>query len=135
MKWVAPAGGGKVLQVVTGTTTTGATTTSSSYSDTNLTASITPTSASSTILVLIAQTFDNVSGTGAVKVLRGATDIFESWGNAIRGSGIWNYSIVDSPATTSSTTYKTQFKSNSNASFAVQSDGSKSTITLLEIGA
>lgn len=134
LKWAAAATC-KILQVVTATTTTGAATTSSTYSDTNLTASITPTSSTSTILVLVAQTFDNVSGTGAVKLLRGATNIFESWGNAIRGSGIWNYSIVDSPATTSSTTYKTQFKSNASASFSVQSDGSKSTITLIEIGA
>lgn len=134
LQWATPAGG-KVLQVVTATNTAGTVTTSSSFSDTNLTASITPSSSTSTILVLVAQTFDNVSGTGAVRLLRGATNIFESWGQAIRGSGIWNYSIVDSPATTSSTTYKTQFKSNAGSSFSVQSDGSKSTITLLEIGA
>jgi hypothetical protein len=44
--------------------------------------------------------------------------------------------IVDSPATTSSLTYKTQFRNMvSGSTVTVQSDGLPSTIVLLEIGA
>ena len=78
LKWAAPAGGGKVLQVVSAvySTSTGITTTS--YADTGLSATFTPTLNTSKILVLISQAITlsggQVSG-GAVKVLRGATDI------------------------------------------------------------
>ena len=49
-----PSGvGGKVLQVVTGTYATSATTSSGTFSSTGLSASITPSSVSSKILILI----------------------------------------------------------------------------------
>ena len=44
IKWAAAAGGGKVLQVVQGTYSTEVSTTSATFTDTNLTASITPSS-------------------------------------------------------------------------------------------
>ena len=48
-------------------------------------------------------------------------------------------SYLDSPATTSATTYKTQFASDNGASFGINTSGgglgSSSTITLMEIGA
>ena len=47
LKWATPAGGGKVLQVVSATTTTEVTSSSSTFADTGLTATITPTSATS----------------------------------------------------------------------------------------
>jgi len=47
LKWAAPAGGGKVLQVVSATTSTNASTATATYIDSNLTASITPSSATS----------------------------------------------------------------------------------------
>ena len=57
LKWAAPAaGGGKVLQVVSANTSTETASTSSTFADTNLSATITPTSATSTILVLVNQT-------------------------------------------------------------------------------
>ena len=52
VEWAAVSGG-KVLQVVQGTSSTQTTITSTSYSDTGLSASITPSSSSSRILVLI----------------------------------------------------------------------------------
>ncbi len=78
--WATPAGG-KVLQVVQGSTTTSVANSTSTFADTNLTATITPTSATSKVLVLIAQ---NGSGktTGTTnqsldfRVLRGGTEIF-----------------------------------------------------------
>jgi hypothetical protein len=54
--WATPAGGGgKVLQVVYGDTTTSTTIASTSYADTGLSASITPSSATSKVLVFCAQ--------------------------------------------------------------------------------
>jgi hypothetical protein len=78
-----------------------------------------------------------------LKLLRGGTDLI----TFATVSGYTNTSLfnnhgsnsceyLDSPATTSATTYKTQFASSSNASgVGVQNDASVSTITLLEIGA
>jgi hypothetical protein len=51
-EWAAPAGGGKVLQVVTTSTTTATLITATSFSDSAITATITPTSATTKILVL-----------------------------------------------------------------------------------
>ena len=152
LKWVAPAAGGKVLQVVSAvySTSTGITTTS--YADTGLTATITPTSATSKILVLISQAITLSGGTvsgGAVKVLRGATDIYtvagtnnqaflagETGANSYLG-GSFAFNYLDSPTTTSATTYKTQGRRNANSASVMtfNGDGASSSITLLEIGA
>jgi hypothetical protein len=150
--WAAPTGGGKVLQVVSAvySTSTGITTTS--YADTGLTATITPSSATSKILVLISQAITLSGGTvsgGAVKIVRGATDIYTVAGTNNQaflagevaansyngGSSAFNY--LDSPATTSATTYKTQGRRNASSSSVMtfNPDGASSSITLLEIGA
>ena len=147
VKWAnAAAGGGKVLQVVNATYSTVVTTSSSTYADTGLTATITPTSATSKILVFVHQTGISKNGNDVyigIRLMRGATTIsqFEkaaaytgnSNTNGVGGSGT---TYLDSPATTSATTYKTQFASLGNQSTAqVQNDNSTSTITLMEIGA
>jgi hypothetical protein len=52
------------------------------------------------------------------------------------GYGTFSLSYLDSPATTSAITYKTQFRSRGNtASVTVQSNNAESYITLMEIGA
>ena len=140
---------GAVLQVVNATYSTTVTNATSTYADTGLTASITPTSSSSKILVLIAQNgvskLTNNTGVN-MRLLRGATSIvsmtdivgFNSTTTDNRGQSI-SLCYLDSPATTSSTTYKTQFMSyNNNATVFVQDVGSgatTSTITLMEIAA
>ena len=137
---------GSVLQVVNATTSTAVLSTSSTFADTGLTASITPTSSSSKILVLISQ--NGVGKTSndtrvQIRLLRGASQIvyiedlagFTANSNT---SGVGGVSLcfLDSPATTSSTTYKTQFASNANVGNAnVQWNSSTSTITLMEIAA
>jgi hypothetical protein len=148
--WAAPAGGGKVLQVVQGTTTTGITSTTTTYADTNLTASITPSSASSKVLVLITQSFSMYASStdevmAKVKLLRGATDILSYTGDflKLRGAngtltlaGIFPITYLDSPATTSSTTYKTQGAVNATgASRQITFNNFSSQIILMEIGA
>jgi len=150
LKWETPAagGGGKVLQVVNGTTITQVNSSTSSFVDTGLTATITPSSATSKILVLVSQNGISKTGsdstTGAsVQLLRGAS-VLNTLGRYVAQSGNTNRSSVggvsasflDSPATTSATTYKTQFCSSSNAaSVSVQYEAEMSYITLLEIGA
>jgi len=138
---------GNVIQVVNASYGTQVTANTSTYIDTGLSASITPTSATSKILVIVHQTgLFKVTGNTriALRLLRGSTSLigFE-WGagttdNTITispaGSGT---TFLDSPATTSSVTYKTQLASTSNvAEVRVNLDSnSSSTITLMEIAA
>ncbi len=146
LKWATPAGGGgKVLQVVNATTTTGVTSSSTTYVDTTLTATITPTSATSKILVLISQEIEKATGAAGnglnMRLFRGATQLLQHADLLYTGTNIYNigmYAInyYDNPATTSATTYKTQFANGTAASnVAVQTGGSVSSITLMEIGA
>jgi hypothetical protein len=152
-------GAGAVLQVVQGSTSTQTSTTSQSYADTTLTASITPTSATSKILVFVNQSYraqkNDANTFGGFRLLRGATAI---WTPPADGTGPynvglsatgatamsiynnWSIQILDSPATTSSTTYKTQFAvyTSGNTLVAQLNDSvssQSSYITLMEIAA
>jgi len=151
--WAAPAGGGKVLQVVSAVTTTQTSIATTALTDTTVTATITPTSATSKILVLIsAEYFLNRTAAfigGAAAVLRGATTIvnypaetnpFINAGGAstISLGDVMSIIYLDSPATTSATTYKLQAaveRTANSASTTFQYSSAPSTITLLEIGA
>jgi hypothetical protein len=147
--WAAPAGGGKVLQVVSATYSTVTSSSSSTFADTGLTASITPSSATSKVLVIVSQNGCSKNQTSTnqqlrIQLLRGATQIIADFagGATYTGSSLFLYvgscsaNYLDSPNTTSSTTYKTQFRTVGNSDgVSVQSDSSTSTITLLEIGA
>jgi hypothetical protein len=147
IKWAAPAGGGKVLQVVFASTNTTTTSSSRTFIDSTLTATITPTSATSKVLVLVSQngaSKGNQIGDNAVRLmlLRGATDLIQFafalnyTGTALSFIGAASVNYLDSPNTTSATTYKTQFSNDYNgASVQVQANSAYSTITLLEIGA
>lgn len=140
------ASAGQVLQVVQGTTSTIASNGSTSFIDTNLTASITPKFATSKILVLANQNGASKYTTNTAikfKLLRGATQIMllenmistDSTASSIGSSVSMNY--LDSPATTSSTTYKTQFSNQGGTGTVYVQDyassSTTSTITLLEI--
>ena len=145
--WATPAGGGKVLQVVSANYGTEVTTTSSSFVDTGLSLAITPTLSTSKVLVIISQhlTAAGTSGDGIIgfTALRGATTLFANtygvlfnMGSTNLGGGNWGYTYLDSPATTSSTTYKTQFRRiSASGNQTAQFGSAQSTITLLEIGA
>jgi hypothetical protein len=151
VKWATPAGGGKVLQVVNFSTYTNATNTTTTFADTGVTLNITPTSATSKILVLvnIVEVFksaSNVNNALKFKVLRGSTQIGGSFYVNLTNSTMelttpsQNFTLLDSPATTSATTYKVQFAqaiaSNSSVQINYANDAtSTSTITLMEIGA
>lgn len=136
---------GSVLQVIGGTYAGQKNSSSSTFADTGLTATITPTSSSSKILVIaqISSCFtDTNTGTELdINLLRDSTQIIASMGGRGGNSlttgdalGTVSCSYLDSPATTSATTYKCQFKSTqNNATASVGLGGTTSTITLMEI--
>jgi hypothetical protein len=138
----------RILQVVQGTTSTSVTNATSTYADTGLTATITPQSSSSKILVLVNQVGGdknvlNTQNAIALRLMRGATQIALIAHSAGYTNSLLNVRVatmstayLDSPATTSATTYKTQFNCISNASgVSVQIGGDLSTITLMEVSA
>jgi hypothetical protein len=158
IKWATPAAGGKVLQVVSTTKSDTFTSTATTYTDiTGLSVTITPTSATSKILVLF-----NLSG-GATEIanarlVRGATPIAigDAAGSRNRSAGdfaifatpivetLVSGTFLDSPATTSATTYKLQAQITSATFYINRSEGdtdnyyrarTASTITVMEIGA
>jgi len=146
LKWAAAAGGGKVLQVVTASSTSDSSTTSTSFQDTGLTCNITPSSSNSKVLVLLSQIFSadktpNANMVPSQQLLRGSTSIASSsagrffYANAAQVVLVYQvqYTILDTPATTSQLTYKTQHKV--NGSDMTSTATGTSTITLLEIGA
>jgi hypothetical protein len=153
---------GKVLQVVHTTYQSQATTSSPTPSDVSgFSATITPSSTSSKVLVLVSVQMGGVGNSyGFILLLRGSTSLIV--GNGASGSQINTFissgyidgaaamrggsnSYLDSPNTTSATTYKIQMGSgNSNAFYINRQDQSAngaytqfpvSSITLLEIGA
>jgi hypothetical protein len=153
IKWAAAAGGGgKVLQVVHASTATTASSTTTTFADSNLTATITPTLNTSKILVIVSQNGVQKDPTAAqgvkLQLLRGATVLSSIVDNAgWTNSAIYNnvgvpFTWLDNPATTSATTYKTQFacytQPGGSTVYVNAGQGATanvSTITLMEIGA
>ena len=139
---------GSVLQVVNATYAVQVGNATNAMVDTGLTATITPTSASSKILVLVNQTGCQKPALDTsinLKLFRGATEIL-LFGRFVSGNGVnqanltsVSTSYLDSPATTSATTYKTQFNNDSPFGTCYVQFGSAtfpaSTITLMEIAA
>ena len=126
----AEAGGGKILQVVQGTLTTTASRASTSFGDTGLSVSITPSATSSKILIMctmLAGYDQNNQDRPRFKLLRDSTEIMGSDASSPGsrqtvvasvprqddGGGEnminVNFQFLDSPSTTSATTYKTQY--------------------------
>ena len=143
---ITPAG--HVVQVVHNTTNTEVVITSGSHVDTGLSASITPTSTSNKILVIVTVQLrlqgnaGSDSGAGW-KLLRGSTAIRttpNNYNNYVYGGtangefrGTESFSFLDSPATTSATTYKVQGARYGTSLFKVQDNNTFSEIVLMEI--
>lgn len=139
---------GQIVQVVYGISSTGITNSTQTFIDTTLTATITPTSATSRILVLVSQAGLSKSDGSAVNGLwlmlvknNVPTQIF---GYAIglnflvQNTYLGEAGTVFSEiaGTTSPITYKTQFRNEAaSASVGLQGGGARSTITLIEISA
>ncbi len=129
---------GSVLQVVQASYNTEFSTTSNTFADIGLSASITPTSSSSKILVLYSVGYLNQdTNLGGIRLLRGSTAIQTSIRAASRDhASYFHNEYLDSPATTSSTTYKVQSNKNTGSAFLTCWNGEQpSSITLLEIAA
>jgi len=144
---------GNVLQVVSTTKTDAFSTASGTFVDiTGLSATITPTSTSSKVLIKIDFTISSsdVSGLNTFNLVRDSTNIAQPSGSAtFQGSFLgylqnsdnilpMSYSFLDSPSSTSATTYKIQMKTNSGTQYInrrLSTDcASTSTITVMEIG-
>lgn len=147
----AGASGGGIIQMVQVSHNTSSTITSTSYTDTGLSASITPTSASNKILVIVSSPNQvyraALEPIASTQLVRGSTSIYEqpysytmevapSANGRVFFSYVLNLSYLDSPATTSSTTYKFQAKvittSNTNQ-FVYNANSATSIIQLFEV--
>jgi hypothetical protein len=132
----------RILQVVSATTTTLTATASTTWVDTTLTASITPQSTSSKILVIPSHSLYNfTAGTGGgLRIDRSGTVILthadcglNTGGNAVTQ---WMTQYLDSPATTSALTYKTQQnRGTGSGTFYTQVNGNPATLILMEVSA
>jgi len=144
--------GGAVLQVKSTTITGTFSTTSTSFVDvTSLSISITPTSASNKVLVIINGLARVLAGTQfpRINIVRGATNIGQSTGGSSTNQTVapfgvsvagpymnWSAAYLDSPATTSATTYKVQAASSGGDPITIGGStdhGSISTITVMEV--
>ena len=112
---------GRIIQVVTGNRTSVFSTTSSSFTDIGLSASITPKESASKILIFLT-IYSSCNDIHSQRLLRGSTaiEVGDSSGSRSRGFGggffcgedadigTMSGTFIDSPNTTSSTTYKVQ---------------------------
>ena len=131
---------GKVLQVQNQRLTTEFSTTSGSYVDTGVTKSITPSAATSKILVIYGSGMNYTSsGTEmAMNCMRDSTQLNSVIINldGVASTGGSAFMILDEPSSTSSLTYKVQIKrNNGSGNCYVSVNNSLSTFTLMEIGA
>jgi hypothetical protein len=147
---------GTVIQVVQATTQTQVTNSTTTFADSGLTANITPTSSSSKVLVLVSQNCyvsinSGSSQYGGFQIVRNSTAIYTpaqdgtssfdygvGVGNSTSVSLFTRYSAcyLDSPATTSATTYKTQMRTyytTSGGAIYAQNSNGTSSIILMEI--
>jgi hypothetical protein len=145
---------GSVLQVVSTNKNDTFSTSSTTFTDvTGLSVSITPTSTSSKILVVVDTNY-SPSGTSTLVVfnlVRDSTNIaqpatastytgsFVAYTNAADTMLTPSFNFLDSPATTSATTYKIQVRINSGTMYLnrrfTTDTASTSTITVMEIAA
>ena len=145
---------GGIIQIQQGTLTAPASTsTSGSFTDTGLTCAITPTSATSKVFCMVSLgSISQPAGTSVgFRLVRGSTDIGMPDSTALQ-SGFTNvydpdgqflasasFNFLDSPATTSATTYKITWRNSSQTSYLGRFNGSAtdyngvSTLILMEV--
>lgn len=147
LAWTTVSATPRIGQVVQTTTTSSTTTTSTSFVDaTDINATITPTLSTSKVLVTI-QTNMGFEGNfssspfAGYQIVRGSTSVYDAGFNMIGGftssssSFIGTYvtiSYLDSPATTSATTYKLQIK-RGNGTSATSNFAGRSSVILQEV--
>ena len=135
--------GGKILQIVRATDSTRRTTTSSSYVDTNMSITITPTAATSAIIIVVSvwneatssdtsklvitdNSNNALSGAEELGLYHGATGLLE-----VMTTG-FGYST---PATTSATTYKVRFLNSGGGTHTIYNDLNTGQMYAIEVSA
>tara|TARA_R100000951_G_scaffold115339_1_gene123105 strand:+ start:107 stop:592 length:486 start_codon:yes stop_codon:yes gene_type:complete len=137
---------GHVTQVVTSTTTTEVTNNTTSEVATGLSASITPSSSSSNILALVTLPIQRGSNSGNIEVdyyLKRGSTVIATGKSMVNVNAIVqlkdevSISKLDSPSTTSATTYSVTFKettqTNRYGATMVCAANATATLTLMEI--
>jgi hypothetical protein len=133
----------RIKQIVTATYASQVDNTTTTFIDTGLTATITPTSTTSKVVVLVSHGSIQKTGANSIKsrLMAGATQV------AITGDVGFNLSTylvmtgnsflyVDTPGSLAAKTYKTQFNNPAaTATASVQVGNSQSTIILIEVEA
>lgn len=129
---------GSVIQTVSASTTQSVSNSSNSFVDSGLSATITPTSADSKILVIASQVFYS-RDFYAVRVLRGST-VIHTPTDFENGVSTGTFSmlrvvlpVIDSPNTTSAVTYKTQFRRDEAYTTTSNHAGAKGYMYLIEV--
>ena len=153
LKWATPAGGGKVLQVLSKAINTFQSINSSTYVDlTDFTLSITPSATTSKVLIFISVAgWDAQSQTVAnpcrISLRNGSNTVLNTpydWYAPVDNSvtypkatpGLISQSYLDSPATTSAVTYKVSaLNTSAPGSGFFMNNGATSSMTIMEIGA
>jgi hypothetical protein len=135
--------GGKVLQVVTATDATARSTTSTSFvtASNTMSVTITPSSASNKIFVIATGSIYIAGSLTYAKatIYRGATNLGSADGmsNVYNGSNDTSsglsLSILDSPNTTSATTYQVYILTNASHAAYLNVNNTKGSITAFEI--
>ena len=136
---------GTVLQVVQGSYSTQVSSSSATLATTNLTASITPSSATSKVLVIVSSASSYTQAAGrqmSFAIFRGATNVY---GIGQYGAQLYSNSadietphsmvFLDSPSTTSSTAYSLYFAATNGGSVNFNQNNNNSYIILMEIAA
>ena len=153
---VPTGGGGGIIQIKQGIITAPVSTgTSGSFIDTGLSATITPTSNTSKVFCMVS--LGSISGDAGTstgfRLVRGSTNIGMPDSDALQ-SGFTNiydadqqilasacFNYLDSPATTSATTYKITWRNSGSSSWLGRYNGSAtnyngvSTLILMEVSA
>ena len=136
---------GHVIQVVSNTlhNVTRTATANTSYTATNIAGTITPKKSNSKVLVTVSTTGNNnnTNNTGMqVTLFRGSTNLSSSSNGlqTVEGRGVRihvpiGFSFLDSPATTSATTYTVYVKSNSGSTVEIPfSDGAETATVIMQ---
>ena len=136
---------GKIIQIVQGTSTTATDSSTQSFVATNLTASITPSSSSNKILIIASGCYDlngnarqadfavyrnssNISGGSGTSFSRPYSD-------SSRAISTVSINQLDTPNTTSSTSYTIRIKATSAGAVEFISQSTEAYIQLMEIAA
>jgi hypothetical protein len=140
------ANAGEVIQVLSATDSTERSTTSTSFvtASNTLSVTITPASASNKMFLIfdgfVGNTTANDSETFAT-IFRGATDLGAASNKGLiiqnlpstMATSMGGMSFLDSPATTSATTYQVYFRQSSGGTAKLNLSNSKGSLTVMEI--